>query len=120
MDNNVLEALPASIGKLALLELFTMHNNKVTDLPHTMMGLRSLKTLDITDNPLEYETIPDSLHRLNEMHELLHSKKKRRAIITRANAIRRTIRTAVRDELFAGVGQGAGGGAAEEGASGVY
>jgi len=121
VDNNVLEALPPTIGKLALLELFTMHNNKVTDLPPSMMGLRSLKTLDITDNPLEYENIPDSLHRLNEMHELLHSKTKRRAIITRANAIRRTIRTAVRDELFAGIGQeGAGGGGAEDGGSGVY
>ena len=68
-----------------------------------MMALRSLQTLDISANPLNYDAVPDTLHRLNEMNELLHSKKKRRAVITRANAIRRTVRTAVRDELMAGV-----------------
>ena len=67
----------------------------------SMVGMRNLESLDVSGNPMDYEALPDSLHRLNEMYALLHCKAKRKKVIQRAITVRKSVRNAVRDELFA-------------------
>ncbi len=101
LDDNNLNTLPETFGKLTSIKVLLLRNNKLPELPMSMVGMRNLEALDVSGNPMDYEALPDSLHRLNEMYALLHCKAKRKKVIQRAITVRKSVRNAVRDELFA-------------------
>lgn len=98
---NQLQSLPDTIGRLTSVKVLTVSNNRLLSVPGSMVGMRHLQSLDLSENPdLDLEELPDYLYRLNEMYALLHKKEKRRKVIARALAIRPSVRQVVREELF--------------------
>ena len=76
-----------------------------------MAGLRSLESLDLSNNPdLNLDALPEFLFRLNEMHSIFHSKERRRKVITRAinfrPVVRRTVLKEVLSDMASGVASG--------------
>ena len=102
IDHNALTRVPGSMGKIEQLKIFTLSNNGVSRLPASMLSLKHLEVLDLSENPLDYDNLPTSLHRLNEMFELLHRKDKRRMMVQRANAVRLGVRNSVQSAIMAG------------------
>ena len=100
LEDNQLTGLPETFGRLTSVKTLILRNNALPKLPMSMVGMRALESLDVSGNPMDYEALPDSIHRLNEMYALLHSKDKRKKVIKRAVTVRRSVRNAVRDELF--------------------
>ena len=105
LEHNHLARLPDSIGRLAFLRVLNLSYNRLEALPTTLApGLKALESLDLTGNPdLAMDGLPDVLYRLNEMYQLLHSKEKRRKVISRAINQRPAVKNAVSAELLSGL-----------------
>lgn len=112
LENNCISRLPTSISKLSALEelnvrsnqlevldedlgnhlpklktLLLGDNDKLHSIPRSLGSLPSLRTVDLTGNG-ELEFVPEKIRRLHERNVILHSRAKRRELISRALRVR--------------------------------
>jgi len=114
VSDNQLEELPEPLGSsLGRLQRLNVANNKLRTLPFTLARLDQLQELVLRDNKLEaideklgtlprlqvvdlsgndtLEDAPERLRRLHERNLLLHSRAKRRELISRALRVRAAV-----------------------------
>jgi len=53
LDNNEIEYLPESIGRLKKLKVLSLKNNRLKKLPNSLSGLEELETLVISKNNIK-------------------------------------------------------------------
>jgi len=53
LSHNKIEVIPASVGDLRALTVFTLSHNNIKTLPETIKKLTNLFSLSLTGNPLE-------------------------------------------------------------------
>ncbi|KAG6620074.1 Leucine rich repeat protein [Phytophthora cinnamomi] len=88
------EKLPVGAGLRKLQVLLLADNRLRTIDPTTIDILPKLRVIDLSGNP-ELTEAPEKLRRLHERNLLLHSRAKRRELITRALSIRKAVAQAL-------------------------
>ncbi|TYZ63491.1 hypothetical protein PybrP1_006659 [[Pythium] brassicae (nom. inval.)] len=115
LENNRLSRLPAALSKLSALEELNVRanqlealdddlgdhlpklttlllggNERLRSVPRSFGNLLALRTVDLTGNSA-LELVPDKIRRLHERHVILHSRAKRRELISRALRVRSVV-----------------------------
>ncbi|ETM97862.1 hypothetical protein PPTG_19957 [Phytophthora nicotianae INRA-310] len=88
------EKLPVGAGLCKLQVLLLADNRLQTIDPTTTDALPNLRVIDLSGNP-DLTEAPERLRRLHERNLLLHSRTKRRELITRALSIRKAVAQAL-------------------------
>ncbi|KAG9403868.1 hypothetical protein AC1031_005362 [Aphanomyces cochlioides] len=95
---NSIREIPNEFSHLSLLHSLSLAHNEIKSLPNALNSLANLKLVDLTGNPLT--DVPEQLRRLHDRHAVLHSRQKRRELITRAlkvkNAVKQALKTQAR------------------------
>ncbi|KAH9076035.1 hypothetical protein Ae201684P_012525 [Aphanomyces euteiches] len=95
---NSIREIPDEFSHLSLLHSLSLAHNEIKSLPKALNSLANLKLVDLTGNPLT--DVPEQLRRLHDRHAVLHSRQKRRELITRAlkvkNAVKQALKTQAR------------------------
>ncbi|KAE9046371.1 hypothetical protein PR001_g1630 [Phytophthora rubi] len=92
--DNLDEKLPVGAG-LRKLQVLVLADNRLRTIdPTTTDMLPKLRVIDLSGNP-ELTEAPEKLRRLHERNLLLHSRAKRRELITRALSIRKAVAQAL-------------------------
>ncbi|EGZ24408.1 hypothetical protein PHYSODRAFT_325527 [Phytophthora sojae] len=92
--DNLDEKLPVGAG-LRKLQVLLLADNRLRLIdPTTTDVLPKLRVIDLSGNP-ELSEAPEKLRRLHERNLLLHSRAKRRELITRALSIRKVVAQAL-------------------------
>uniref|UniRef100_K3X9P1 Uncharacterized protein n=1 Tax=Globisporangium ultimum (strain ATCC 200006 / CBS 805.95 / DAOM BR144) TaxID=431595 RepID=K3X9P1_GLOUD len=89
LKSNALEMLEDDLGNylLKLKTLFLGNNAQLAVIPRSFGSLPALKTIDLSGNGA-LTFIPDKIRRLHERNLILHSRAKRRELISRALRVR--------------------------------
>lgn len=115
LENNRLAALPRSFSKLSALEELNLRSNALESLdedlgthfpklktlllgdnptlsviPRSLGNLPSLRVVDLSGNG-ELSFVPEKIRRLHERNLILHSRAKRRELISRALRVRSVV-----------------------------
>jgi Leucine-rich repeat (LRR) protein len=65
IENNEIENLPASIGKLTYLKVLDIHNNKIEEIPKEIGACVALKKISIKNN--NFTALPSSMGSLENL-----------------------------------------------------
>ena len=68
MSNNQLVSLPTSIQKLNQLWKLDLYDNRLTELPSEIVGLKELRWLSVSGNQLV--SVPTNIQKLNQLQGL--------------------------------------------------
>lgn len=88
--NNNLRTLPISLARLDQLQELVLRNNKLEAIDEKLDALPRLQVVDLGGNDT-LEDAPERLRRLHERNLLLHSRAKRRELISRALRVRAAV-----------------------------
>jgi len=67
LDENQLITIPSEIAQLKKLALLSLHDNKLTKIPEVIFEMPWLEYLDISHNPIELETPPVGLKKMQNL-----------------------------------------------------
>lgn len=92
LKSNQLEALDEDLGNhlIRLKSLFLGNNAQLAMIPRSFGNLPSLKVVDLSGNG-ELAFVPEKIRRLHERNVILHSRAKRRELISRALRVRSVV-----------------------------
>lgn len=88
--NNKLRLLPATLARLDQLQELNLRSNKLETIDEKLGALPRLQVVDLGANDA-LEDAPERLRRLHERNLLLHSRSKRRELISRALRVRAAV-----------------------------
>lgn len=93
VSNNQLIVFDPEVGhQLIKLKKLQAANNQLEEIPAAFSSLTALNVVDLTGNHrLTSMSVPEKIRRLHERNVILHSRTKRRELITRALRVRRGV-----------------------------
>jgi len=68
IGGNLLDSLPASLGRIASLQVLSAPNNRLVSVPSSLGAIPDLRTLDLSGNLLQ--SLPDSLSLITSLESL--------------------------------------------------
>lgn len=89
VQHNCLTSLPDTMVELKHLSTLNVATNNLDRLPIKMADLTSLKVVDLSGNPLSF--VPENIRRLHDKYTVLHSRTRRRELISRALRVRKVV-----------------------------
>lgn len=91
LRGNALQSLDEYLGShLPRLRTLLLANNQLSSIPRSFSNFSALQEVDLSGNG-EMVYIPDKIRRLHERHVILHSRSKRRELISRALRVRSAV-----------------------------
>ena len=99
LAHNKLRVLPESLGELLDLTELDVSFNQLIEMPHSSAHLERLEVVDLSGNKIGY--VPESIKRLHDRRMLLHSRTKRKELISRALRVRTKVSLQCQRELQA-------------------
>ena len=100
VQRNKLDSLPAKINELRSLHHFDVSWNNLRFVSDSLEDVQALKTLNLSNNPIDIESLPPRIKRFYEQRVLFISKNERRILIQRALGVRRTIVNREKEEIL--------------------
>lgn len=88
--SNKLTVLPGSLSRLEHLEELIARDNALKSVDEQLENLKKLRKVDLSGN-VNLENAPERFRRLHERNMLLHSRSRRRELITRALRVRTAV-----------------------------
>ncbi|KAJ0405368.1 hypothetical protein P43SY_000247 [Pythium insidiosum] len=94
LSSNQIQELDDEIGyQLNKLNTLQLAHNRLKDIPDSFSNLGALRVVDLTGNDaLETNGVPEKIRRLHERNIIVHSRSKRRELITRALRVRTAVK----------------------------
>ncbi|GLD97731.1 hypothetical protein PINS_up006421 [Pythium insidiosum] len=91
---NQIQELDEEIGyQLNKLSTLQLAQNQLKQVPSSFNSLSALRVVDLTGNDaLELHGVPEKIRRLHERNVIVHSRAKRRELITRALRVRTAVK----------------------------
>ncbi|OQR92204.1 hypothetical protein THRCLA_08763, partial [Thraustotheca clavata] len=89
VQHNAIRELPDEYVHLTNLDVLSIAHNDIKSLSKAFNALSNLKVVDLSGNPLN--EVPELLRRLHEKNLVLHSREKRRELITRAIKVKNSV-----------------------------
>jgi Leucine-rich repeat (LRR) protein len=91
LADNQLQSLDEELGlHLRRLRVLNISKNHLKEIPTTFADLPMLRIVDLREN-VDIEKVPEKIRRIHEKNVILHSRFKRRALISRALKVRRAV-----------------------------
>ncbi|KAF0685059.1 Aste57867_22987 [Aphanomyces stellatus] len=94
-QHNTICEIPEEFALLSSLQSLSVADNELKTLPKALNSLVKLKLVDLSGNALT--EVPEHLRRLHDRHAVLHSRQKRRELITRALKIKSAVKQSLKN-----------------------